>query len=583
MSNTVSLCMIVKNEISNIENLMQDVCPVLEQVVIVDTGSTDGTYEKLKDLEKVYNSLEVHTYKWHDHFSDARNYSFSLAKENWVFWLDGDDRIDSEQLKEFKDNILNDPKVEVWMLDYIYARLPSGEPQIVLGRERFIRRSRNPQWIGAIHETINISGFNYKHHYGLQVIHNRDGKIIEPGRNLRILEKEYEKNSGDPRTAYYYGKELFDHVDPRGVGVLERYLEIKFKYWDDEVNARFRLGKHYLVNKYYTAAVQQAERIYHLDSSRMRAEAFWLWGAVEQELKNYSVAIRWYKWCLDEPPGPPRVLNKEYYTWNPRMRLVECYLALNEPEKAVVYQTELEKMLPSDPNVKSLRKKLRDQASIKPLGSLLVIEFGGRIRNDSYLAKDIGFDRLELLEEIDGVVYHSDDFDQRCDELIRKIKPGGFLWINNNSIMNGSHHLPEGFNYLCSTVYNGLEIMSYIRESLDKPKIQFESGDHNFGPYRIRINTLERSAVKNSYRVRYGSERADFYVGSRLTGNENSDMLILDICEWIESGYINRGIEHADAICACTDELAKLIVDNGIHDKVFVLEDRFEFTEREWL
>lgn len=585
MSNTVSLCMIVKNEISNIEYLMNDVCPVLEQVVVVDTGSTDGTYEKLKNLENKYQSLEVHTYKWHDHFSDARNFSFSLANNDWIFWLDGDDRIDRSKLKYFKDNILDNSDVDVWMLDYNYAQLPSGEPQIVLGRERFLRRSLNSKWQGAIHETIYVGGYRTRHHYGLEVVHNRNGKVIEHGRNLRILEQEYEKNPNDPRTAYYYGKELFDHVNPKGIEVLEKYLDIQYKYWDDEVNARFRLGKHYLVNGEFTKAVNQAERIYHLDSSRMRSEAYWLWGAVEKELKNYKAAIRWFKWCLDEPPGPPRVLNKEYYSWNPRMRLVECYLNIDQPEEALKYYLELEKMLPNDPMVKSLEKQLEEKLRIGPKGSLLVLEFGGKVREDSYsVGEEISRLRVNLVRKVDGIVYHKENFDVEDLDCISKIKEGGFLWVNNHKVMDNHGFIQKlGLNLLCVTTYRDNEFTCYIKESQIKPKIQFECGNQNFGPFRIRITTLEKSAIKNAYRVRRGGERVDYFVGSNLSGHEDADIKILDICEWIESGYANRGIEYADAVCVCSEELAQLIKEHDFHNNIFVLEDRFEFTEREWL
>ena len=227
MANTVSLCIICKNEKSNIAGLMDDVCPVLEEIHVTDTGSTDGTLEILQEKQKQYPNLHLHHFTWTDHFSEARNFSFTKAGDvDWVFWVDSDDRISQKDLKYFKDNHLDNPNVDCWMLPYIYSKYPDGSTQTLLTRERFIRKSRSPQWIGAIHETIAIHHYRQFNYEDLKIEHNRDGKFIEPRRNLRILEKEFEKNPNDSRTAYYYAKELFDHIDPRAKDKLIHYLNL---------------------------------------------------------------------------------------------------------------------------------------------------------------------------------------------------------------------------------------------------------------------------------------------------------------------------------------------------------------------
>lgn len=577
MANTVSLCMIVKNEIANLENLLNDVCPVLEQVVLVDTGSTDGTVGLIKKLQEQYSNLELFHYIWTDDFSAARNYSFSKANHEWVFWLDGDDRINSSDLKKFKDTSLADDSVDVWMLDYNYAQLPSGEPAIMLGRERFIRRSLKPTWQGAIHETINIFGMRTKHYYGLEVRHNRIGKVIDYNRNLRILEKEYQRNPHDPRTAYYYGKELFDHIDPRGIEVLERYLQIEFKYWDDEINARFRLGKHYLVNNRLTEAVYQAERIYHLDQTRLRAEGYWLMGSVEQKLNNYKAAIRWFKWCLDDPPGPPRVLSKEYYTWNPLMRLVECYLALNDTKNAFKHVIELEKHLLNHPEVEAIKAEIRRRNTLARKSPLLVLEFGRKLRDDSYVVGvDVDLDSITV-PELDGIGYYGGDLPS---EVIKLIKATGFLWSHRPLTRDECRSIQ--CNFLCVTEYKGKKVYSYIKEDPLKPSMSFQNGDDNFGPYRIRITNLKMSAIKNGFKVRDVDEHTDFYVGVSIRGDEKAVNKVLDVCEWV-SDYSYKGIQHADMVCVCSDELYSLFKDKKLHQNVFVVDDHFEYTAREWL
>ena len=303
--------MICKNEKQNIAGLMDDVCGVLEEIHVVDTGSTDGTLEILKQKMEQYPNLKLHHFDWCDDFSKARNFSFSLPRNvDWIFWVDGDDRVDKNGLAFFKNNILDSrPDVDVWLLTYIYSKLPDGSPQSSLTRERFLRKSKNPFWVGAIHEVIDIHHLRQENYYDLKIEHNRDGKFIEPKRNLRILEKEFEKNPNDHRTAYYYAKELFDHIDPKAKEKLIHYIKLPYKYWDDEIGARFRLAKIYLAENNLREALFTIDFVYHLDGTRKRSEYYFVYGEVEFALRNYRIAIDWYKRCLYDPPGSPRVIN----------------------------------------------------------------------------------------------------------------------------------------------------------------------------------------------------------------------------------------------------------------------------------
>ena len=52
-----------------------------------------------------------------------------------------------------------------------------------------LRKVKNPKWVGAIHEVIDIHHLRQENYYDLKIEHNRDGKFIEPKRNLRILSK----------------------------------------------------------------------------------------------------------------------------------------------------------------------------------------------------------------------------------------------------------------------------------------------------------------------------------------------------------------------------------------------------------
>lgn len=586
MSNSVSLCMIVKNEQANIGKLLDNVCPHLEEVVIVDTGSTDATISILSEAQKKYINLRLEHFEWIDDFSAARNYSFSFAQHDWIFWLDGDDQINPQELKRFKDTTLNEPGVDVWMLDYIYSQFSDGSPQTVLGRERFIRRSKNPKWVGRIHETVDISGMRDRYSEFPKIVHNRIGKVIDYDRNIRLLAKEFEDKPNDPRTAYYYGKELFDRVDPKGVEILERYLKLGGKYYDDEVNARSRIARHYLAQKRFRDAIKVIEPIYHLDGTRRRAEYYWTFGQVEQNLGNYDVAIKFYEMCLLPAPPKPRVLSMEYYTWNPCRRIAECYIAKSNYVEAFKWADRVKAFLPTDEEVSNWYNSLCS-IEVQPINGLKVVEIvksvNQKVRNDSYTVSiedcasnyKAGYKLPFKDQNLDGIVIHTNSIS--WDEISRVLRPVGFCWIESevNTIPN------EDIQLLHKNVqYKGKKFDNYIRIDPLKEKFAFQSGDLVFGPYRIRIQNLKLSAIKSGFPI--VDTAADFYIATALQGQEQKGKIkILEMCELLDN-YSN-GVEHADVVNCSSQTLADYLKKRYPDKHVINVDDHFEMTPEEWL
>jgi glycosyltransferase involved in cell wall biosynthesis len=102
---TISLCMIVKNEIANIGACLKNAKALADEMIVVDTGSADRT----ADVATVFGA-RVFTYTWNDDFSAARNYSLEQATGDWILILDADEMIASkdhtslkQQITEYKD------------------------------------------------------------------------------------------------------------------------------------------------------------------------------------------------------------------------------------------------------------------------------------------------------------------------------------------------------------------------------------------------------------------------------------------------------------------------------------------------
>ena len=94
----LSLCMIVKNEEKTIGRCLAGVAEACDEIIIVDTGSTDKTKEIAgKYTDKIYD------FAWNDDFSAARNFSFSKATGDFILWLDADDVLTFEELEKFID------------------------------------------------------------------------------------------------------------------------------------------------------------------------------------------------------------------------------------------------------------------------------------------------------------------------------------------------------------------------------------------------------------------------------------------------------------------------------------------------
>ena len=179
---TISLCMIVKNEEMHIARCLDSVAELVEEIVIVDTGSTDRTVEIASD----YTS-NVYLYPWKDDFSDARNYSFSRASMDYCMWMDADDILEETEKEKFlqlKQSLTLD--TDIVMMKYNTSFDEAGKPSFSYFRERWIRNCTQYRWVGAVHEVIPPNG---KVIYSDIAISHKKMGAGDPDRNLKIYKK----------------------------------------------------------------------------------------------------------------------------------------------------------------------------------------------------------------------------------------------------------------------------------------------------------------------------------------------------------------------------------------------------------
>ena len=201
---TISLCMIVKNEENNLPCCLASVRNLTDELIIVDTGSTDRT----KEIAASFGA-EIFDFEWCDDFAAARNFAFSKASMEYCMWLDADDILsDRTAFLRLKSELSND--TDVVMMRYHTAFDNGGKPTFTYWRERLLRRAAGFAWEGAVHEAITPRG---KIYYSDASVSHRKTFSSDPDRNLRIYEKlRNSKKTFSPRERFYYARELMYHA-----------------------------------------------------------------------------------------------------------------------------------------------------------------------------------------------------------------------------------------------------------------------------------------------------------------------------------------------------------------------------------
>lgn len=152
--NTISACLIVKNEAHNIAVVLEQLLTFADEIVVVDTGSTDGTSEWLGSEASA--KVLLYQFPWNANFSEARNFAKSKCTKEWIFWMDADDRIDPETLVRLKKawpwkwrarGITNPMAIQMLYRDDAQACMQT----------RLFRNIPKVEWRGRAMETVDES------------------------------------------------------------------------------------------------------------------------------------------------------------------------------------------------------------------------------------------------------------------------------------------------------------------------------------------------------------------------------------------------------------------------------------------
>lgn len=193
---TLTLSMIVKNEEKYLKDCLESVKDVVNDIIIVDTGSNDNTLEIAKEYK-----AKIYHFDWINDFSAARNYALQYSPGDWILYLDADERLDPSSIKEVKRIVNGFSKAGYYCT--VKSIDSKNERDHAIRYVRLFRNSKEIKFTGKVHEQIVPSLIENKYElYHSSILINHVGydvdkniKIAKAKRNLELLLNDYKENN----------------------------------------------------------------------------------------------------------------------------------------------------------------------------------------------------------------------------------------------------------------------------------------------------------------------------------------------------------------------------------------------------
>ncbi|WP_173179008.1 glycosyltransferase [Desulfosarcina ovata] len=286
---SVSLCMIVKNEVDDLPGALESFKNVVSEIIIVDTGSVDET----KIIAEIFGAT-VLDYTWKDNFADARNESLVAAKGEWILVVDADERLsptDQDRFIQFLLNLsasecgysfvtrnyVNDVGLEDWRPNHgEYPLEEMGKGWCPSTKVRLFPNSAKIRFENSIHELVEPSlreaGYSIQdclipiHHYGKL----KKSKALKKKKDYFRLGLKKKRENGETD----YG--LVELAIQAGeVGDYDKAVQLWQRVLENAPNlpkAHFNLSYVYIQREQYQQGLEAAQRAVNLDPNLKEAQ-----------------------------------------------------------------------------------------------------------------------------------------------------------------------------------------------------------------------------------------------------------------------------------------------------------------------
>jgi len=214
----LSVCLIVKNEEKCLPRCLRSVQDVADEIIVVDTGSTDRTVQIAEQF-----GAKVGYFEWCDDFAAARNASLDLATGDWILQIDADEELWRGDIPQLRDLVT---RKDIDRVDSVYVLLknlqdlppevqegaslpdPQEWPQTINHFQRLFRRLPRLRYSGIIHEAVldircTVVSEISIYHYGYAADPEVQGRRFE--RNRRLTLKQIEQEPDNPAAYFYAG------------------------------------------------------------------------------------------------------------------------------------------------------------------------------------------------------------------------------------------------------------------------------------------------------------------------------------------------------------------------------------------
>ena len=285
---TLSACMIVKNEEKFLAQCLDSIKDIVDEIIIVDTGSTDSTVE----IAKHYTD-KVYFHEWQNNFSEARNHSLQYATGNWILIIDADEKLEKDDVKILRHALKYNEYDSIFFS--VLSDLPSGVSRNY--SQRVFRRGKG-YYDGIVHNQLVCEGSALvtdirMYHYGYNL---NPEKMLKKYKRTEFLLKNQLADKPNFGFAWmnlvriYKCQELWDDV----IKTAEEALNSKREFLDDSVYQMLMYDMAYALFTKGEYGIAEKSCMELLKSYPDNLDVNFLTGSINICKKNYQKSIRNY-------------------------------------------------------------------------------------------------------------------------------------------------------------------------------------------------------------------------------------------------------------------------------------------------